>query len=144
MKRDYIDFHFVEPHQIAIHDRLINWARYVKPHGLTVQMAPIWCLGKSNTRQWHAPEPRIEVDILDGMKLEKAVCALPHVHKGAIRWAYVFPTKPTKACAKLGLSEQGLLKAIRDGRQMLLNRIRESSEAEIARYNPPHSASEYA
>jgi DNA-directed RNA polymerase specialized sigma24 family protein len=121
MKRDYIDFHFVEPHQIAIHDRLINWARYVQvkvPHWV----APIWKLGKSNTRQWHAPEPRIEVDILDGHAVEKAVYALPEKHRAAIRWHYVYKSGPVAACRKIGVNAEMLRRLVIEGRAMLVNR----------------------
>ena len=76
MKRDFIDLHYVEPQHVSIHERLLNWERYVSV-GKGSAQAPIWRLGKSNSRQWHLPEPRMETDILDGMRLEKAISQMP-------------------------------------------------------------------
>jgi hypothetical protein len=121
MKREDIDFFVVEDHHLVIHERLNNWARYVKP-GLPVAQAPIWRLGKSNTRQWHEPQGREEVNTIDGMALEKAVAALPAPHRDALRWAYVFRTGPWKMRKVLSVSNAGLMKLVKDGRTMLMNR----------------------
>jgi len=121
MIRDYIDFHAVEPHQLAMHDRLLNWARYVRVRRVMWQ-APIWRLGRSGSRQWHSPEPREEVDILDGHALEKAVGALPEKHREAIRWSYVWRTTPAHARRALGVTSDTLCRLVTDGRAMLINR----------------------
>ena len=121
MQRDYIDFHAVPDHQLGMHDRLLNWSRWVR---VTVPgwQASIWRLGKSNTRQWHEPEMREETDILDGMAMEKAVFALPDKHRDAIRWHYVYRTSPTAARKHLGVTNEGLQRLVVDGRTMLINR----------------------
>jgi hypothetical protein len=122
MKRDFIDFFLVEPHQLPMHERLMNWSRWVKP-GIATYPQPIWALGKSNGRQWHVPVLRETVDTLDAMKIEKAVGALPSAHRDAIRWAYVFPyVSVTKMRRVLGLTNEGLAKHINDSRIMLVNR----------------------
>jgi DNA-directed RNA polymerase specialized sigma24 family protein len=126
MQRDYIDFHYVEPEQLGIHGRLLNWARYVRvqaPHW----QAPIWRLGKSNSRQWHSPEAREDTDILDGHAMEKAVAALPEAHRDAIRWCYVWRTTPAQARRRLGVTSQGLQRLVCDGRTMLTNRAKRLS-----------------
>lgn len=122
MRRDMIDFFVVEPHQLGMHDRLLNWARYVavRKHGWAQH--PMWRQGKSNTRQWHSPEVRDEIDQLDGLKLERAVGLLPIPHREAIRWHYVWKTGPAKIRRSLGVTNEGLMKLVRDARQMLLNR----------------------
>lgn len=121
MKRDYIDFHWVADEHLAIHRRLLNWERWVRVRAGTNQ-APIWRLGKSNTRQWHSPEVKEHTDILDGMAMEKAVTKLPPSHRDAIRWCYVWQTTPTQARRKLGVTNEGLQKLIHDARTMLVNR----------------------
>lgn len=121
MMREYVDFHFVADHHLQIHDRLINWARYVEvrsPHW----QHPMWRQSKSNSRQWHQPEPRAEVDRLDGAAMEKAVRLLPHKMCEAIRWAYVHRTSPIKARRILSVSNEGLMHLITAGRTMLMNR----------------------
>lgn len=121
MKRDLPDFFTVEPHQLAIHERLLNWAQWVTPR-LSSKQAGIWRLGRSNARQWHEPELRPPVNELDAAALEISVCGLPEVHRFAIRWCYVWKTGPSKARRAIGVTDDGLRQAIRDGRQMLLNR----------------------
>lgn len=122
MKRDFIDLHYVEPQHVSIHERLLNWERYVSV-GKGSAQAPIWRLGKSNSRQWHLPEPRMETDILDGMRLEKAISQMPEPFRGVLRWHYIWRTPPTKARRKFGLSNDGLMKATNDARSMLVNRL---------------------
>ena len=107
MKRDFIDLHYIEPHQVAIHERLLNWERYVSV-GKGRSQAPIWRLGKSNTRQWHVPEMRQETDSLDGMRLEKAISQMPEPYRGVLRWYYVWRTEPSKARRQFGLTMEGL------------------------------------
>jgi hypothetical protein len=129
MKRDFIDFFLVEPHQLPMHERLMNWSRWVKP-GFPSWQAPMWRQGKSNSRQWHQPEPRITVDTLDGHAIEKAVFDLPTPHRDALRWCYFSGCAPRRRDyvspmdmrRKLGVTAEGLMQLIRDGRQMLMNR----------------------
>ena len=121
-----IDFQTVEPHQDAIHERLINWADWVSVrHGTAIH--PMWRQAKSNAWQWHIPEYRKTCDILDAQAIEKEIAKLPAQQRDAVRWCYVYRTHPRAAMKRLGLSAEGLLKAIRDGRQMLINRIRENT-----------------
>lgn len=121
MKRDNIDFFVVEPHQADIHERLCNWARWVSVRPVPGQH-PMWRQSRSNSRQWHQPEPRHEVNTLDAALIEKAVGALPVAHREAIRWQYVWRNGPAKVRRKLGVTDAGLQKLVRDGRQMLMNR----------------------
>ena len=123
MRRDNIDFFIVEPHHLAIHERLCNWARYVAVR-FTPAQHPMWRQGRSNARQWHAPVLTDPVDSLDAQAVEKAISALPVAQRDSLRWFYVFGTHPERVCRKLGLSRAGLLQAVRDGRQMLMNRTR--------------------
>lgn len=116
-----VDFHYVEEHQLAIHDRLLNWSRYVGVRH-PGWVSPIWKLGRSNGRQWHVPEIRVSVNTQDGHIMEKAVAALPWAHRDAVRWAYIHRTNPSKPRRALGVTDDGLFELIRAGRQMLINR----------------------
>jgi DNA-directed RNA polymerase specialized sigma24 family protein len=123
MKRDHIDFFAVEDHQLPIHGRLTNWSLWVDIGWSSGRnMSPIWCLGRSSSRQWHEPALRPTVDTLDASAIEKAVAALPAPHRYAVRWCYVFRTGPGKARKALGVTNEGLQRLVRDGRQMLINR----------------------
>ena len=122
MKREMmIDFFLVESHQLPIHDRLLNWARYVEVRHPSWQ-SPMWRQGKSNSRQWHSPIVNDTVDQLDGLKIERAVGLLPIPHREALRWNYVWRTGPAKPRRALGVTNEGLMKLVRDARQMLINR----------------------
>lgn len=117
-----VDFHFIEEKHRHIDAMLRNWADWVTPRTPS-WISPMFRMARSNTRQWHAPEIRETCDVLGAMLMEKAISALPEPHRTAIRWNYVIRSSPTSACKKLGLSHGGLYAAVRDGRQMLNNRL---------------------
>ena len=121
VKTPPVDFFYVEPGHQAIHADLENWAAYVEVKHRAGQ-APIWRLGKSHGRQWHAPELRATVNTLAGMEMEKAVFALPAKHRDAIRWNYVGKWSPAVAIRDLGVTYEGLFALVRSGRVMLINR----------------------
>lgn len=129
MKRDAaIDFHRVAEVHLKIHDRLLNWARYVGPNGGGLSALPMFRLYIS-TEHYESPVgPSIPVDSLDGHEMEKAVAKLPEKHAMAIRWYYVFPgVHPGKVCRGLAVSAAGLQGLVTDGRSMLKNRATEPS-----------------
>lgn len=121
MKVKAVDFHHVPPEQQAIDAKLRNWSAWVKPRQVS-QMASIWKLGKSNARQWHAPEIRETCDIIQAQAMEKAVYHLPEKHRDAIRWFYVHRTGPVRKCRDLGVTVEGLADLVSKGRVMLMNR----------------------
>ena len=120
MKRDQIDFHEVRPEHLAIHDRLLNWAR--------------WCCGGSRGSdvlpmfRGYKPErypeanPWIPVDSLDGHRLEKLVVTLPEKHRTLLQWWYVRPYIPVHRVRKaLGLTERDLHEMLHSARTMVKN-----------------------
>ncbi len=115
------DFHFVPEDQKAIDARLENWSRYVAVKSPS-WVSPIWKLGKSNGRQWHAPEHRPMCDTLDGNAIEIAVRHLPELHMRAMRWFYVYRYSEQKFRREAGLTRDGLVQVLKDARQMLINR----------------------
>lgn len=120
MRTNTIDFHTVEQHQRAIDLRLVNWARWVRP-GRQNWVSPMFAQYRSKAWQWERPTIADPLDTLDAMRLEKAVGMLPDKHRAAVRWAYVVQCGPSAPMRALGLSREGLMQYLRDGRQMLIN-----------------------
>ncbi|MES2187290.1 MAG: hypothetical protein V4505_22260 [Pseudomonadota bacterium] len=121
-RRPLVDFHAVESAHRATDARLLNWARWVQARGPAAQTCPMFRMAKSSSRQWHAPEHTPQTDAIDAQKVEKLVAGLPPPHRDALRWCYVAPCSPGKACRALAVSMEGLARLVRDGRQMVGNR----------------------
>lgn len=121
--RNYIDFHEVKPEHAAIHERLVNWARWVRGSGMSWTAHPMW----KHLKEKEALERRnipLPVDTLDGHFMEKAVSALPEKHRHAIRWCYVFKGNPLGAARAAAVSKERLAELVGGGRSMLVNRTR--------------------
>ena len=118
-----VDYNRVPDHHRAIHERLENWATWVRPRAHGWQTAPMFRMYQSKARQWEAPVIQNTVNTLDAMKLEKAVAALPDKHRDAIRWSYVKRSNPIGMAQKLAVSKQGLADLVDAGRTMLKNRL---------------------
>ena len=118
-----VDYNHVPERHTAIHARLENWRRWVivRPNGW--QVAPMFRLYQSKSRQWEAPVIQNPVDTLDAVLMEKAVSALPEKHRAAIRWSYVHAGNPVAMARSLAVSKQGLADLVDAGRTMLQNRI---------------------
>jgi hypothetical protein len=114
------DFHHVDDDQLDIHDRLLNWARWVTPRTSST-VSPMFRQYRSHAWQWHTPDYRQTCDTLDAVVIEKVVGRLPHVHREAIRWCYVYRCTPAIAIRSLALSYEGLARHLRDGRMMVRN-----------------------
>lgn len=140
MKRERVDIFFIRPEQSGIHDRLVNWANWVRvrPH---YAISPMFkALGyKSNSRQWEAPTPRVEVNTSDAWIVEKAVCALPERWRIALVWFYVTRWPGVFAMRqKLAVTEDGLQWLCNSARDMLDNRLRRDTMA--AAYTHGHQS----
>lgn len=123
MRRDeYIDFFHVEPSQLAVHDALCNWARWVRvrPHGW--QVSPMFRQYRSHAWQWERPSVPDPVNIPEAVAMEKAISGLPEKERFAIRWSYCFQGHPAAAARHLAVSKQGLAELVTAGRMMLRNR----------------------
>lgn len=131
---DHIDFHLVADEHVAIHARLLEWARWVKvrPHGWHVQ--PMFRQYRSNAWQWHRPESVVPVNVPAALEMEKAVSLLPEKNMEAIRWSYYWsamhplearargvPHDPLGMSRRLGVSKAALHDLIRVSRTMLAN-----------------------
>ncbi len=130
MKREpSVDFFIVEHHHIAIHDRLCNWARWVKPGRGSSGMAPMFrqfC--RTETVLDPSDAPQAAADGIDGLKVEKAVTQLPERNCAALQWCYVFHYVHSQRIARLlGVNERGLHVLVTDGRSMVKNRLHSSN-----------------
>lgn len=122
MKRDaYIDFHLVEDKHLAIHKSLENWARWCFNRG-SAHAHPMFRWAKP-AQHWDAINVQAPVDGIDAQHMEKEVGKLPEKNQAAIRWSYVYQGHPRRQAQLLGVSLEGLFVLVRDGRQMLVNRM---------------------
>jgi DNA-directed RNA polymerase specialized sigma24 family protein len=121
-REDHVDYFIVRDEHLAIHERLEQWARWVRvrPHGW--QVAPMFRQYRSKAWQWERPDPKLTTNIPQAVEMEKAVSLLPEKHRAAIRFAYVWCGSPVRICRDLGVSKAGLLELIHAGRAMLKNR----------------------
>ena len=121
--KEIVDFNRVDPAHDQIHERLINWARWVsvKPH---CWPSPSMWRKALTSKQWDtSPHIPIPVNTLDAADVEKAVSRLPEKQREAIRWSYVYQRDPAGAAKTLAVSKQGLCDLISTGRTMLKNRL---------------------
>jgi len=118
MKRDYIDFHAIPDHLIDVHQRFLNWARWVRVHHNSGWVEhPMWRYARSNSRQWHQPEHRETCDLLDAEKVENQVRKLVHEQRLGVRWYYVDGSNPRGMARKLGMTNDRMLAVIHQGMQ---------------------------
>ena len=118
-----IDYNHIPAHHEAIHERLENWARWVRvrPHGWATH--PMWRKALTS-KQWEvSPAVPVTVNTLDAADMEKAVSALPVKHREAVRWSYVYGRDPLAMARTLAVSKQGLADLVDSGRTMLKNSI---------------------
>lgn len=117
--RGAVDFHAVESAHFAIHERLLNWARWCYSNGGRT-VAPMFRLYR--TPEHWGSEPSLSVDSLDAQAIQKAVSHLPEKHRKALGWCYVIRSSPRRATRELAVTMEGLAELVREGRCMLVNR----------------------
>lgn len=117
------DFSTVLPGHNAIHNRLVNWARWVTVHPTSFTQ-PMFA-GYTTSRKWEAnPHISTPVDKLDAAVIEHAVAALPHHHRYVVRWLYVHrnTVSVTKMRKALGVTAMTASDLGHRARQMLVNK----------------------
>lgn len=125
MKRDS-DFAFVHARHDAINRRLEHWAIWVRVRPQPWKAQPMFRQYRSHAWQWHVPEIKIDINTLEAHETEKAVSFLPDKHRAAIRWCYVFAHVPVSMVRReLGVTADGLVSLICNGRDILINRLRD-------------------
>lgn len=120
MRRDkFIDFFYVAPHHQEIHKRLENWAQSCFSVGGS-SASPMFRLYRPDN--YERESSGIPVDTHDAAKIAKGVAALPEKNRRAISWNYIEGGSPHKIRQKLGVTIDGLMLLITDGRTILINR----------------------
>ena len=120
MTKPHIDFNAVSYAHEPIHERLVNWARWVRPRKSSWVHPMFRGFKSSDTHSGHTVT--VPLNPLDAQAVEKGVAALPESHKFAIRWCYVYGGQPRKAAQHVGESLEGLQVLIVNARTMLINR----------------------
>lgn len=141
MRREpLVDFFEVRPEHLAVHERLEEWGRWVKvrPFGYW-QVGPMFRQYRPDGREERArrrdPRPAA-VNVPEAMEIEQAVSGMSEQKREALRWYYYWTRiHPLEAKAvgkdpgllattrRIGVSKQGLLDLIHQGRTMLRNRV---------------------
>jgi DNA-directed RNA polymerase specialized sigma24 family protein len=124
MRRDdYIDFHAVEPEHRGIHDRLVNWGRWLHPSE-SPAVAPGFDLYRSPARaREHGAEHTWATSAVDGgdaARVNGTVGTLPIRHRAALMWCYCKPVNPKRAAQDIGVTLEGLADLLRESRQKLI------------------------
>lgn len=115
-----VDFNHVPTNQIAIHDRLVNWAKWARgSRGSNVH--PMFRQYRND--YWEPAPPQSSADVLDAVKIQKVMKDIPEKQRIAVQWCYIARSNPTKAAKDLATSKSGLMELINDGRTMISNRV---------------------
>lgn len=121
-----VDFSRVPPSQWAMHDRLLNWARWC--HGSSGEAArtggesPMFRLYRSSdARREYGTETSIPVDQRDAHKIAAGVAALPFRQCKALGWYYTKGARNAQAMAReVCLSLHGLAETVIAARAALI------------------------
>lgn len=121
--QETVDYCHVKPEHEAIHQRLENWARWLRPRLSGWHTHPMWRNSRTS-RQWEvSPDISAPVNALDALAIERTVAQMPVKHRDALRWWYVYRRDPVAMARNLGVTKQGLADLVGDGRAMLQNRL---------------------
>jgi DNA-directed RNA polymerase specialized sigma24 family protein len=118
MKKTVVDFEKIEPHQLAMHDRLRNWSRWVSV-APAKEVSAMFKLYEA-PQHWEPKAFRETCDVLDAQHIENLIRTLPVVHSGPLRWFYVYQTKASKACSSMRFSRDTLHRHLYDARQAMM------------------------
>ena len=116
-----VDFSRIPTRHDAINLRLEQWAKWVSVHPQPWKVQPMFRQYRSSD-QWATPSASMPVDQRDAAKINKGWQQLPGNHRAAIRWHYISPGSPAKACKGIGCTMADLARFVVDGRAMLINR----------------------
>lgn len=116
--KDVIDFNRVPPEQIAIHERLVNWARWCRPRwGSAVHPMFKQAISAARAREDVSTAP--PVNELDAQAIQTAYVALQDRERRAIAWCYVTREAVTGAMRQCGTDKRGLLELINQAREKI-------------------------
>lgn len=108
----------------ALTARLRNWAMWCRSNPTRAHCFSIEHRYRPPA-QWEAPDPRIEIDILDAAAVEKCVIGLPGQYRLALKYAYVLPWTPFFIqVRKIGCHRTKYDETVRRAEVMILNVLR--------------------
>lgn len=116
-----VDFNHVPAEQLEIHDRLANWAKWARG-GNSGNVHPMFRQYRND--YWEPTPPMAQADTLDAVEVQKVMKDIPEKQRIAVQWCYILRTGPTKFCRELGVSKDGLMALINQGRTMIVNRLK--------------------
>ena len=124
------DFHAVRHEHTAIHERLLNWARWSRTHRGGYATLPMFRLYRPDNYERTPGEAA--PDSLDAVALQKLFAHVPEKNRWALQWAYCYPfISPQKACRALVVTRAGLCELVHDGRSMVKNRAGEEKQPRV-------------
>lgn len=116
----------------AVHERLINWARWCSGGRGGAGSSPMFRHYRAPRYQNATDHVHIPVDGLDAVQIEKVVGQLPDKHRDSLRYFYVYShcgMSIWQAIRALGVQRDTLVKLIHDARSMLKNRLESKNVA---------------
>lgn len=121
MRRDAIDFHEVRPIHAAVHERLLEWAKWCRNNEAGMNVHPMFRQYRSKHDEQVAPAAK--VDPLRAAALQKVFVGLPELNRWVLNWYYCKPYIPLNRVKRaLAVTEPRLFDLVHDSRSMLKNR----------------------
>lgn len=106
-------------------ERLENWKKWGRPHK-HCRITPSLEGKYRPPPSWHPPEPKVFVNILDALVIEKAVTnpAFPKKYFKILKYAYMESHLPIDiACRKIGINKRNFDEDLETAIRMLHNRL---------------------
>lgn len=129
VQREPVDFSLVPPSQWHMHDRLENWARWVRGRDNQAGKtdSPMFRFHKSDEwdRRTYGALTELAVDKDDAVRIAKGIGnpTFPDKQRRALNWYYLERARrPIFKARELAVSVQGLADLVKEGRFMLMNR----------------------
>jgi DNA-directed RNA polymerase specialized sigma24 family protein len=120
MRRDDIDFHYVPEEHIRIHERLLNWAKWLRP-GWVPGVAPGFELYQSPAYAKEDASCGQGVDGGDACRVHSVVQTLPVRQRATLTWCYCRPVNPRSMAKSLDVTMVELSDLLMDARQRLID-----------------------
>jgi len=110
------------PKRIDIEALLRNWAAWVRVHPHLSHCASLEHRYRS-PQHWWPEAPKLTVDVLSALAVERAIGEVPAQHRAALIWHYVHFAPSHFICRRLALRYAAWEQFLEDSRTMLGNRL---------------------
>ena len=119
LSRRSVDFAFIRPEHMAVHERLANWSRWCRSGAAQHGTHPMFNQYRS-AEHWDDASATLPIDTQDAAKAEQQVAKLIKPQCASIRWWYVFFwVHPKKVAAAQNVNQQTLSELIHAARDVL-------------------------